>query len=139
VKLYKDNGTPANLSDDILVATYSAGTLAAPLKSAAVTSSLFASNIAASPTVLSAAPTGGTVNITWTAPSASGLYASSLNLYVCNPAGCQNVNQDLTATQTNTTVTVPTTSGPITGDGATVEYTDSVFRTIWTSPAGGSF
>jgi hypothetical protein len=139
VKLYKDNGTAANLGDDILVATYSPVTFAAPLTSAAVTSSLFASNIAASPTVLSAAPTGGTVNITWTAPTASGLYASSLNLYVCNAAGCQDVNQDLTATQTNTTVTVPTTSGPITGDGATLEYTDSVFRTIWTSPAGGSF
>jgi hypothetical protein len=139
VKLYKDNGTPRNLSDDILMATYSTGTLAAPLKSAAVTSALFAGNIGASPTVLSAAPTGGTVNITWTAPTASGLYASSLHLYICNAAGCQNLNQDLSATQTSATITVPTTAGPITGDGATVEYTDSVFRTIWASPAGGRF
>jgi hypothetical protein len=109
------------------------------LKSAAVTSALFAGNIGASPTVLSAAPTGGTVNITWTAPTASGLYASSLHLYICNAAGCQNLNQDLSATQTSATITVPTTAGPITGDGATVEYTDSVFRTIWASPAGGRF
>lgn len=138
VKLYKDNGTPSNLSDDILVATYKPAVLAAPLPSASVTSALFASNIVASPTVISAAPTGGNVNISWAAPTASGLYARSLNLYVCNATGCQDVSQDLSAAEISTTIAVPTTSGPATGDGATIEYTDSVFRTLWTTPAGGS-
>jgi hypothetical protein len=139
VKLYKDNATPSNLSDDILVATYATEVLAAPLQSAALISALFASNIAATPTMLSAAPTGGTVTISWTAPTATGLYANALNLYLCNASGCQNLNQNLASNATNTTVSVPLTAGAITGDGATVEYTDAVFRTIWTSPAGGSF
>jgi hypothetical protein len=139
VKLYKDNGTPRNLSDDILVATYKPTLLAAPLLSASVTSALFASNITASPTVISAAPTGGTVTVTWKAPTATELYANSFNLYLCNAAGCQSINQNLSSAQTSTTISVPITSGKITGDGATVEYNDSVFRTFWASPAGGSF
>jgi hypothetical protein len=138
VKLYKDNGTPSNLSDDILVATYTPEVLAAPLQSAALTSALFASNIAATPTMLSAAPTGGAVTINWTAPTATGLYASSLNLYLCNASGCQSLDQNLASNATSTTVSVPLTAGA-TGDGGTVEYTDSVFRTLWTSPASGSF
>ena len=135
VTLYKDNGTPTVPSDDTLVATYNPTMLALPLQSTALTSALFASNIAASPTVLSAAATGGTVTVSWTAPTASGLYASSLDVYVCNASGCQDINTSLSATATSAILTVPTTSG-ITGDGATVEYSDSVFRQIWTSPAG---
>jgi hypothetical protein len=127
------------LSDDILVATYTSEVLAAPLQSAALTSALFASNIAATPTVLSAAPTGGTVKISWTAPTATGLYANSVDVYACNASGCQDVNLSLSSTQTSATISVPTTSGTVTGDGATVEYRDSVFRRVWTSPAGGSF
>lgn len=139
VKLYQDNGTPSSLSDDILVATYKQTILAAPLQSAAVTGALFASNISATPTVVSPAPAGGNVTITWTAPAGSGLYANSLNTCVCNASGCQNVNQDLSGAQTSATLAVPATAAPITGDGATVEYNDSVFRTLWTSPAGGNF
>jgi hypothetical protein len=135
VKLYKDNGTPSNLSDDILVATYTSEILAAPLQSAALTSALFASNIAATPTMLSAAPTGGTVTISWTAPTATGLYANALNLYLCNASGCQNLDQNLASNATSATISVPLTTG-VTGDGGTVEYTDSVFRSLWTSPAG---
>jgi hypothetical protein len=139
VKLYNDNGTPSNLSDDILVATYQAATPAAPLQSASLTGALFASNIVASPTLFSVAPTGGTVKVTWTAPTASDLYADSIGLYVCNASACQSIFQDLSSTQTSANVSVPAVSGAITGDGATVEYTDSVFRTLWASPAGGSF
>jgi Putative Ig domain len=139
VKLYEDNGTPGNLSDDILVATYKQAIAAAPLQSAAVTGALFASNISSTPTVVSAAPAGGNVTINWTAPAGSGLYANSLNVDVCNASGCQNVNQDLSGAQTSTTVAVPATAAPITGDGATVEYNDSVFRTLWSTPAGGNF
>jgi hypothetical protein len=142
VKLYKDNGTPSVFSDDILVATYNPTLLAAPLQSAAVTAALFASNIAASPTVISAAPTGGTVTVTWTAPTASALYARSINVYLCNGSGssaCQEINTDLSPAATTAIITVPITSGTITGDGATVEYNDSVFRMLWTTPAGGTF
>ncbi len=137
VKLYKDNGTPTVSSDDILVATYNPTMLALPLQSTALTSGLFASNIAASPTVLSAAATGGTVTVSWKAPTASGLHASSLDVYVCNASGCQDINTSLSAMATSAILTVPITPG-ITGDGATVEYRDSVFREIWVSPVGGS-
>ena len=142
VKLYMDNGTPSVLNDDILVATYNPTLLAVPLQSAAVTAALFASNIAASPTVISAAPTGGTVTVSWTAPTASALYARSINVYLCNGSGssaCQEINTDLSPAATSAIITVPVTSGTITGDGATVEYNDSVFRMLWTTPAGGTF
>src|SRR2546421_3666486 len=111
VKLYEDNGTPSNLSDDILVATYTSEVLAAPLQSAALTSALFASNITATPTMLSAAPTGGTVTISWTAPTATGLYANALDLYLCNASGCQNLDQNLASNATSTTISVPVTAG----------------------------
>jgi hypothetical protein len=139
VRLYKDNGTPTNLADDILVATYTSPIAAPPLLSASLTGALFASNISANPTVLSAAATGGTVTVTWTAPTASGLYANALNVNLCNASACQQENQDLAPDQISTTISVPATSGTITGDGATVEYSDSVFRSYWTSPPGGSF
>ena len=105
------------------------------MQSAALTSALFASNIIATPTMLSAAPTGGTVTISWTAPTATGLYANALNLYLCNASGCQNLDQNLASNATSATISVPLTTGA-TGDGGTVEYTDSVFRSLWTSPAG---
>jgi hypothetical protein len=139
VKLYKDNGTPTNFADDILVATYTAAIPAAPLQSALVTSALFASNIAATPTVTSAAATGGTVTLSWTAPTAGGLYANSLQLGVCSGAGCQNIDLNLSPTATSTIITVPMVSGTVTGTYATVEYSDSVFRSIWTSPASAGF
>ncbi|TLZ01889.1 MAG: hypothetical protein E6K36_10695 [Gammaproteobacteria bacterium] len=139
VKLYKDNGTVTDLTDDTLVATYNPTMLALPLQSTALTSALFAGNIAASPSVLSAAPTGGTVTVSWTAPTASALYARSLDVFLCNASGCQDINTDLSGTATSAIITVPAAPGTITGDGATVEYVDSVFREIWTSSAGGSF
>jgi hypothetical protein len=141
VKLYKDNGTPSS-STGILFATYNPALLAAPLQSAAVTSALFASQIAASPTVVSAAPTGGTVTVSWTAPTASALYARSVNVFLCNGSGsstCQEINTDLSPAATSAIITIPTTSGTITADGATVEYNDAVFRMLWTTPAGGTF
>jgi hypothetical protein len=137
VKLYKDNGTPSVLTDDVLVATYAPTLLAAPLQSAAVSPALFASNIVATPSVISAAPTGGTVTVSWTAPTASALYARSLDVYLCNASGCQDINTNLSSAATSQIITVPTTSG-LTGDGATVEYGDSVFRVLWTTPAGGT-
>jgi hypothetical protein len=138
VKVYNDNGTPTNLADDILVATYAAALPSAPLQSAFVTSALFASNFAASSNVLAAAATGATVTLSWAAPTASGLYASSLYLGVCNTSGCQNVGPNLSSTATSAVITLPTVTSA-TGDYVTVEYTDSMFRTIWYSPANNTF
>jgi hypothetical protein len=138
IKLYKDNGTPTNLTDDILVATYTSQIPAAPLLSASLTAALFASDIVATPTVLSLAATGGTVTVSWTAPTAAGLYVNSLSLFICNSSGCQSENQDLAPGQVSTTIAVPATPGMITGDGATVEYSDSVFRSYWTNPPAAS-
>lgn len=116
------------------LATYTQQILAAPLMSSQLTTSIFPTNIKSSPSILTAAATGGTVNISWTAPVAKFVYASSINVFVSNSiGGGGNLGVDLAPGQTQQLVTVPTTANAQ-GSGATVEYVDSSFRTIWASP-----
>ena len=81
IKLYKDNGTPTNLNDDTLLATYTDTLLAPPLLSTQL-SGVFPTNGVANPGLIAAATASSVTSstITWTAPSAAGMYASNVNI-----------------------------------------------------------
>jgi len=149
VKLYKDGtGTPGyNNSGNTLVATYGPNLPAAPLTNAQVTStaatsspsSLFATGQQATPSILSLATgaTVGTAAISWTAPTASDLYASSVGVWVGNNTGAttnnyDQVNGDVAGNATRTTLAIPLVTGANYA-GVTIDYMDSSFRNYWTS------
>lgn len=129
IKLYNATNTP------LLLATYTQNVLALPLTSAQLTASIFPTHITSSPSLLAAAATGSPVNISWTAPTAGFEYASSLDVFIgsSGQGGGSNLSLNLTPTQTQQLVTPQVTPNAV-NSGATVEYTDASFRTIWASP-----
>ncbi|MDE2249812.1 MAG: putative Ig domain-containing protein [Gammaproteobacteria bacterium] len=135
-EIYNDNATPANRADDKLLATYQEPLLSAPLQQANLTAALFATQIVATPSVLSAAPTGATVTISWKAPATTGLYGQSVNVWVSNATTGNSVYADIAADQTSVKVAIPLLSNPTNSSG-TVEYLDSGYRYYWASAAAG--
>ncbi len=141
-KLYDDNGTPSDMTDDQLLATYGPTLASAPLLSTQVNASLFPTidptqYMSAMQTVLAyangSAPQSFT--LTWTAPAASNLYASSSWMWLSNttvqPQAFQNVSTDLAATATSATAAIPLLAGA-NNVGTTIEYNDAAFRVYWT-------
>lgn len=137
IKLYKDAvaGTP-NASTATLVATYGLTLPAAPLTNAQLTSSLFASAESATPAILGLATgsTAGTTTVSWTAPTAAGLFASSVGIWVGNGANFTNdqVWGDAPGNATSASLAVPLVTGANYA-GVTIEYMDRLFRQYWTS------
>ena len=143
IKLYKDGtGTPSYTNTgNTLVATYGPTLPAAPLTNAQLTSSLFASAEAATPSILSLATgtTAGTTTVSWTAPTAAGLFASSVGIWVGNNTATTTtgntydwVNGDVAGNATSATLAVPQVSGANFA-GVTIDYMDTLFREYWTS------
>ncbi len=118
---------------DTILATYQPKVFSAPLTQAQLVSSIFPTNIVSSASLRNAAVGGSTVTISWTAPAAAFEYANALNVFISSNSGGSNLNFDLTPSQTSQLVTPQVTVSP-NGAGATVEYVDSAFRTIWASP-----
>jgi hypothetical protein len=147
IKLYKDgSGTPSYTNPgNTLVATYGPTLVAAPLTNALLASAsgpgLFATNESASPAILSLA-TGTTVTnttVSWTAPTAPDLYATSVGIWVGNNLASPTtantydwVNQDLAGDATSASLAVPLVSGANYA-GVTIDYLDNQFREYWTS------
>ncbi len=137
IALYNDNGTPTNLSDDVLKATYTVHLSAQPLLSTQL-SGVFASQPAATPSLLSAAAAAAgsaanTATFSWTPPTVTGLYATDLWIWVSNASVTNlGVDKNLASTDTSASMAVPTLSNPSNG-GGTIEYTDDSYRLYWTS------
>ncbi len=140
IKLYKDGatGTPS-YANSTLVATYGPNLPAAPLTNAQLASSLFASAQTATPAILGLA-TGSTVansTVSWTAPTASDLFASSVGIWVGNNTAntTNNYDQvmgDVAGNATSASLAVPLVAGANYA-GVTIDYMDSTFRNYWTS------
>jgi hypothetical protein len=146
VRLYHDNNTPADLSDDTLFATYTQEILAAPLQSAALTYALFPDAFTADPTVVSAATSSaapGTSTISWIAPTASGLYANSVRVkvggFTTSPTLAVYGNAtDIPVAATSVSASVPYVPEAGFG-GVSVIYNDSLFRRYSASEGSSSF
>ena len=133
IRIYKDNGTPLNRSDDVLFATYTSRLAARPLTSTQLNASFFTSNASASPSLLSAASTGATSNITWTAPTAPNMYASNVFVYITSSgnSSSNSADVDLAPTATSASLAIPKTPNAVYGS-ITTEYVDGSFREFWT-------
>ena len=132
-KIYKDNGTPLDRSDDVLYATYTSRLEARPLTSTQLNASFFTSGASASPSLLSAASTGATSNITWTAPTAPNMYASKVWVYISisGNSGGNSASADIAPTATSASLAIPKTINAFSGN-ITTEYIDGSFREYWT-------
>ena len=134
--LYKNavSGTPS-FATSTGFATYTLALSARPLLAAQLTSSMFTTGGTVSPAFgnVSVATNFG---FRWTAPTASGLYASNINVYLSGVTnGGGNFNADVGPYATSANIAI----GPITGfnassspRGFTTEYVDAVFRQYWT-------
>jgi hypothetical protein len=133
IKIYKDNGTPSNRSDDVLFATYTSRLEARPLTSAQLNASFFTSNASASPALLTAAATGATSNITWTAPTAANMFASNVFIYISasGNSASQSADRDVAPTATSVSLAIPKTVNAVSAS-VTTEYVDGSFRGFWT-------
>ncbi len=138
IKLYKGSA-PAT---DTPVATYQPTLSVLPLDSTQAVAADFASGISFTPSPKTLLATGGTLNVAWSAPAASGLYPNNLNLYACgNVPGsttpqCDNYNAQLVPGQVSATISVNAAPSGATfaGAGMQLTYLDALFRQYWTSP-----
>ena len=136
--------TGSHPATDTPVATYHQTLTVLPLNSTQATAADFASGIAVSPSPQTLFTSGGTMNVSWAAPAASGLYANNLNAFVCanvtsgntTNTQCDNYSDDLAPDQTSATFTVAAAPSGATlgGDGLQLAYFDALFRQYWTSP-----
>jgi hypothetical protein len=133
IKIYKDNATPLNRSDDVLFATYTSRLEARPLTSAQLNASFFTSGASASPLLLSAASTGATSNLTWTAPAAPNMYASNVFVFIAasGNSGGNQADVDVAPTATSASLAIPKTTNAFSAS-ITTEYLDGSFREFWT-------
>lgn len=131
--IYKDNGTPSDRSDDVLFATYTSRLDARPLTSTQLNDSFFTSGASASPSLLSAASTGATSTITWTAPTAPNMYASNIFVFIStsNITGSNQADADVGPAATSASLAIPKTANAFSGN-ITTEYVDGSFREFWT-------
>ena len=136
--------TGSSPATDTPVATYHQTLDALPLNSTQVAAADFASAINATPTPQALFASGGTLNVSWTAPAASGLYASNLEAFLCanvvsgntTNTQCDNYGDQLIPGQVSASLSVAAAPGgsTLSGYGVQLSYLDTVFRQFWTSP-----
>lgn len=139
IDLYKDGtpGTPS-LANGTKIATYTTTLAAPPLTSTQLSAAMFVSGETATPAPLSLANSNtsavGSSTISWTAPTASGLDASNVGIWVNNntPGGNAWTDKDIAGDATSVTLAVPQVAGA-TNAGVTIDYIDDAFRHYWTA------
>jgi len=143
IKLYKDgSGTPSYTNPgNTLVATYGPTLTAAPLTNVQLNSALFASAESATPNILTlaAGSTAGSTTVSWTAPTASNISASSVNLWVGNSSASPTsantygtITADVAGDATSASLAVPLVPNANYA-GVTIDYMDTLFREYWTA------
>ena len=136
IDLYQDGTTPT-LANGTKIASYTTTLDAPPLTSTQLSAALFPSAETASPALMTMASSSmakGSSTISWTAPTASGLHASNVGIYVSNnsPGGNAWTDMDLAEDATSATIAVPQVAGA-TNAGVTIDYVDDAFRQYWAS------
>ncbi|MBE0626125.1 MAG: hypothetical protein IH606_15065 [Burkholderiales bacterium] len=135
VKLYQDGAGAPSFTNSTLLATYTSTLAAPPLTSTQLSSALFVTAGSATPSILSLATgsTAGTTTVSWTAPTAAGLFASSVHIFVSDQSGVNDsVSKDIPGTATSASLAVPQLANAANA-GVTVNYMDNSFRTYWTT------
>ena len=106
IELFDDFNTPSNMSDDVVLHTYTSTLTNAPVLSASLTAANFAtltgSNLAA------IAVSGGTLNVTWTRPA--NMFMEGVHVFRPNATG--GVFEEFDVVATATSLTKPLVAAP---------------------------
>jgi hypothetical protein len=129
VRFFDDNGTPTNLADDAVLATYPATLMKPPLVAGNLSASAFATVVAPSEAqLLSRFQAGGALAVTWTLPA--GLAVEELEwvrLY-SGGGGDSADDEGLAPTATSATLQITPPTGTATGGWLSLEAVDALER-----------
>lgn len=125
-RYYDDNGTPGNLADDVLLATYSFTLLKPPLPAGSLSAASFP--VITGPavsTVLGVYSTGGPLAVTWNLPAGLGAGEFVAERWYTTGSDAEETGVPPAATGVTVEITPPT--GTVTGGALTVDAND-VYR-----------
>lgn len=127
IALWNDNGTPSNLSDDVLLATYTSKIHKRPNLLSDLSSASFAS-ITTTPTEIgNFARSGGTLTAKWTLPV--GLSSDNLHFFRQATTSPQDaLNVDLAGTATSTILSIGSPSFTVQVSGINLAISDVYLR-----------
>jgi len=136
IELWKDNGTPSNLADDVQVASYTQKLNRRPYLSSELSAASFAT-ISTTPTAIgNFARSGGTLTVNWSVPA--GTTSGGLHLFRngafrgSGPSEGDSLSVDFAGTATSTTVTLAAPSFSVRVSGVNLSVTDVFYRELKT-------
>lgn len=133
IRLYYDNGTPSDLSDDgAPIATYTDKLMKRPYLNTELSAASFPVITTSATAIATAASTGGDITINWTLPT--GLIADQVHFWRSYADNSNDsVENEVSGTATGATLTLIAPSGTISGHGVNVMAIDVFGREIGTS------
>ncbi|MDB5861850.1 MAG: hypothetical protein JWQ76_5539 [Ramlibacter sp.] len=135
IELWKDNGTPANLADDVKLATYSSALVKRPYRVADLSVASFATVTAPTkPQLLAFSQNGGSIGVTWTLPA--GLASREVHFFRSGSlGGFDSLSVDAAATATTATLSIAAPAagfGTVQGTGINLFAADAFGRELVT-------
>lgn len=136
IKLWSDNGTPANTADDVLLATYTSYLTVRPRLNSELVAGDFATVNNSPQGVGNFAREGGTFIVKWQEPVSKA--AEYVQLYrTLSTNGIQNLyTVNVVSTANNATFTIPPPSAPVSSSGVTIVIQDAYLRELMTQFSG---
>ena len=133
IRLYYDNGTPSNLSDDgTPIATYTDKLMKRPYFNTELSAASFPVITTSATAIATAASTGGNITINWTLPT--GLIADQVHFFRSyTNSSNDSIENEVLGTATGSTLTLIAPSGTIYSHGVSVTATDVFGREFGTS------
>lgn len=127
IALWNDNGTPSNLSDDVLLATYTSKIHKRPNLLSDLSSASFASITTTPIEIGNFARGGGTLTAKWTLPV--GLSSDNLHFFrTATTSSKDALNVDLAGTATSTILSIGSPSFTVQGSGINLAISDVYLR-----------
>ena len=134
VELWEDNGTPSNLADDTLLASYSNLVGKRPYLNSELSAGLFPT-ITTAPSAISAfATAGGNLTVAWTLPT--GLKVTEAHFWRSGASYHYSYDLDVAATATSTTLTIGAPTFTVKHSGINL-YVEDVFNREMTTILNG--
>ncbi|MHB8763169.1 MAG: hypothetical protein ACYDA8_02320 [Deferrisomatales bacterium] len=134
-ELWEDNGTPDNLADDQLLATYANPLGKGPFLLADLSVASFPA-VTVTPEL--STYTGGSITVTWTLPA--GFQSDDVRVQLFGQQESAEVGAELGPTETTKTLTIaPPVSFPISFRNVSVEVIDAFSRTLEVARSVSSF
>jgi hypothetical protein len=136
VQLWKDNGTPSNTADDILVATYTSTLSKRPHLQSELYPAAFATVTTSQSSLGNFARVGGSLTVRWTLPA--GKASEYVNFFRTFNAPTPETTFDAAVAAAATSVKLTTTppGATVQSNGVNVVVQDPYLRELWTQFSG---